>query len=415
MSGLELPIRIGFIPLLDAAPVIAAAEKGFAEAEGLMPLLVKETSWATIRDRLAVRHLDAAHVLAPMPLAANLGMSPMASKMIVPMTLGIGGNTITVSESLWWRLSERGATADFDPMAAVRSLASEVPRRAREGLPKLTFGIVHPHSTHHYALAYWLASAGVVPGRDVELTVLPPSLMGDALGAGQIDGFCAGEPWGSLAADARHGVILTTGGHIWRSSPEKVLGVREQWADANPGPLARLLRAVYRACQWCGQPGNLDELASILSRPEYLAQPEAALRRSLAGEIPTPSGEALAIDNFLMFADKAATFPWLSHALWLYSQMVRWGQVEHSADAMTIARGTYRPALYRSALAALDAPVPAANSKVEGLLDAAKPVGSPSGTLWLGPDGFFDGRAFDPDAIEAYIDSFAHSDMANED
>ncbi len=409
MTGSDEVIRIGFIPLLDAAPLIVAAECGFADAEGLVLDLVRETSWATLRDRLAVRHLDAAHILAPMPIAANLGLTPVPSSMIVPMTLGTGGNTVTVSKNQWERALRNGASPDFSPAEAVSGLAAEVGARQTNGQRKLTFGIVHAFSTHHYSLAYWLASAGITPGRDVELTVLPPSLMGAALEGGQIDGFCAGEPWGSLAVEQGVGAILTTGAHIWRASPEKVLGVRTAWAEANSDQLAGLIRAIYRACEWCGAPENQGELAAILAKQSYLDQAENVIRQSLASKLPTPSGRTLCVSDFLAFAQKAATFPWLSHALWLYTQMVRWGQAEHTAGNLEAARATYKPALYRAALTGLDIPVPAANAKAEGMLSQPTPVGSPTGPLWLGPDGFFDGQIFDPDHIDDYIAGMTRS------
>lgn len=403
MNGSTEAIRIGFIPLLDAAPLIAAVECGFANAEGLEIALMRETSWATLRDRLAVCHLDAAHILAPMPIAANLGLTPMPSPMVVPMTLGTGGNTVTVSNSVWQRVARWGAPPDFSPAKAASALAAEVAARHRSGQRKLTFGIVHAYSTHHYSLAYWLASAGIVPGHDIELTVLPPSLMGAALDSGQIDGFCAGEPWGSLAVQQGAGAIVTTGAHIWRASPEKVLGVRAAWAEANGTAVAALLRAVYRACEWCDAPENQAALAALLAKPAYVDQAEAVIRQSLARRLIGPEDIPIEVSDFLTFAGKAATFPWLSHALWLYTQMVRWGQTPHSARNEAAARATYRPSLYRTGLAGLGIPVPAANAKAEGMLAHPTPVGSPTGPLWLGPDGFFDGRIFDPDRIDAYI------------
>lgn len=407
MTGSGEVIRIGFIPLLDAAPLITAAECGFAEAEGLKLELLRETSWATLRDRLAVRRLDAAHILAPMPIAANLGLTPMPCPMVVPMTLGTGGNTVTVSKRLWERVSRKDVPSGFSPAETASGLAAEVAARNTYGQRKLTFGIVHAFSTHHYSLAYWLASAGVIPGRDIELTVLPPSLMGAALESGQIDGFCAGEPWGSLAVQQDVGAILTTGAHIWRASPEKVLGVRAAWAEANDETVAALLRAVYRACEWCDAPQNLLALSALLAKPAYINQAEDVIRQSLGGRLVGPEGEEVEVSDFLAFARKAATFPWLSHALWLYTQMVRWGQTEHSAQNEAVARGTYQPAMYRAALAGLGIPVPAANAKAEGMLGHPTPVGSPTGPLWLGPDGFFDGRIFDPDHIDAYVAEMA--------
>lgn len=406
MSRQTDTIRIGFIPLLDAAPVVAAAQMGFAAAHGLEIELVRETSWATIRDRLAVGYLDAAHILAPMPVAANLGLTPIPSPMVVPMTLGIGGNTVTVSNDLWARLAERGARPDFAPKPGAHALAAEVSDRSANGLPPLTFGIVHPYSAHHYVLAYWLAYAGILPGRDVELTVLPPSLMGAALAGGQIDGFCVGEPWGSLAWQDQAGTIVTTGSQIWRASPEKVLGVRSAWAEAHPDRLARLVRALYQACLWCDRTENRQELAALLSSADYLNQPEPVLHRTLSRLLPAADGSLRTFDDFLVFADKNATFPWPNHALWLYSQMARWEQVAHTEANMAAARATYRPELYREALAPLGVAVPAANGGAGHPPDRTAGEGSPEATLWQGPGGFFDGRGFDPGHVGAYIAGF---------
>jgi two-component system, oxyanion-binding sensor len=397
-------VRAGFIPLADSAPLVVARECGFAGEEGLNLELIRETSWASIRDRLSVGHFDMAHSLAPMPIAANLGLVPLAFDMTVPMALGSGGNLVTVSSALWEELAANGAPADFDAGAAARALASVVQKRRTKGRPPLVFGIVHPYSAHHYVLAYWLAAAGVLPGRDIELAVVPPPLTPAALARGRLDGFCAGEPWGSVAFRDAGGIALTTNANIWRYGPEKVLGMRSDWATADSGRLSRLLRAVHRACVWCAAPDNATEVVRLLSGTSYLDQPEATIRASLGHGFTRPDGSLRTIDGFLNFSAKAATFPWVSHALWLYSQMVRWGQVNHSDENVARVRRTYRPDLYRAALAPIAVAVPAANAKVEGALTEETHVGSPNGVLSLGPDGFFDGRNFDPDQLDHYID-----------
>ncbi len=224
-------IRAGFMPLIDAAPLIVAARIGFATAEGIAIDLVRETSWASLRDRIAVRHLDVAHMLAPMPIAANLGLTSLPTRLLAPMALGSGGNTITVAMPLWQELAQHGATADFDARRAADAFAAVVRARKAADRSPLTIAVVHPHSAHHYQLAYWLAAAGIDPTRDVDIVVVPPPLTADALSGRQIDAFSAGEPWGSIAVSKGVGCILTTNAHIWRSSPEKVLGVREAWAE----------------------------------------------------------------------------------------------------------------------------------------------------------------------------------------
>ncbi len=399
MARLEHAITAGFLPLLDSALLIIGREKGFAAAQGIDLSLVRETSWANIRDRVAVGHFDVAHMLAPMPIAAALGLSPLAVPVIAPMAMGLGGNAVTVSTPLWQRLSESGAPDTLDARGVGTALASVV----GSGGPRLRFGVVHPHSGHNYELRYWLAASGIDPERDVEIVILPPPLLPDALGTGAIDGYCVGEPWSSVGVDAGAGRIATVKAAIWRSSPEKVLGAGEKWADGNPQALSALLRAMYRASEWCGDRANHEEAAGILSQPRYLDLPAGLLGRGLSGELRVSDGEVRKVADFFIPHQGAATFPWQSHALWFYSQMVRWGHVVHSPEHARKAAATYRPDLYRAAIAALGAPVPAANSKVEGALLHPTPVGAMRGTLTLGPDGFFDGEIFDPGELDAYI------------
>jgi two-component system, oxyanion-binding sensor len=199
-----------------------------------------------------------------------------------------------------------------------------------------------------------------------------------------------------------HGHIATVKAAIWRSSPEKVLGVEERWAAVNPDALSALLRALYHAARWCAEDANRDELAALMAGPAYLARPTEWTLPALSGHLLL-SGEVRTVPDFFLSFARAATFPWKSHALWFYTQMVRWGQVEHNARNASVARDTYRPDLYRAALKPLGAALPAANAKVEGALKTATPVGSAGASLVLGPDGFFDGAIFDPDKVDAYI------------
>lgn len=400
-------ITAGLMPLLDGALLVAAKEKGFAEQERVDLTLVRETSWANIRDRLAVGHFQVAHMLAPMPIACNLGLTPLAAPTIVPLALGLGGNAVTVSKSLWTAMEAHGAKADLDPATAGAALKAVVAERARAGHAPLCFAVVHPHSGHNYELRYWLAACGIDPERDVEIVILPPPLMPDALGAGSIDGYCVGEPWNTAAVMLGRGHIATVKAAIWKGSPEKVLGVQAPWADANPEALAALLRALYRAALWCAEPRNRDELAALLAGPNYVDRPDLWMLPALSGRIGVGDGAVVAVEDFFVPVAKAATFPWKSHALWLYTQMVRWGQVKHDKANEAIARETYRPDLYRAALQPLGVALPGANAKVEGALKRATPVGSAGASLTLGPDGFFDGGLFDPDRIDDYIASEA--------
>ena len=182
-----------------------------------------------------------------------------------------------------------------------------------------------------------------------------------------------------------------------------MLGAQSQWAEQNPEALAALLRSIYRAAQWCAASENVEELAQLLAETAYVDRPADWMLPALTGEIATGSGETIDVADFFLTHEKAAPLPWKSHALWFYSQMVRWGQVPHSAANAEIALQTYRPDLYRAALKPLGVALPGANAKVEGALQAATPVGSAGASLTLGPDGFFDGGLFDPDELDSYI------------
>ncbi len=403
MSEARFQISAGFLPLLDSALLVIAREKGFAGDEGIALHLVRETSWANIRDRIAVGHFQVAHMLAPMPIACNLGLTPLAATTIVPMALGLGGNAVSVSKPLWAELEAHGAVGDLSPRTTGEALKTAVIQRKSAGKPPLRFAVVHPHSGHNYELRYWLAACGIDPDDDVEIVIVPPPLMADALGSGALDGFCAGEPWNTAAVALGHGRIATVKAKIWRSSPEKVLGAEARWAEANPEALAALLRAIHRSARWCAEPANHQELAAILSAPGHVGRPAEWMLPALSGLLRTGPEATVAVEDFFVPQAKAATFPWKSHALWLYSQMVRWRQVKHSVDNAAIARETYRPDLYRAALKPLGVALPGANAKVEGALAAATPVGSAGASLTLGPDGFFDGSRFDPDELDDYI------------
>jgi ABC-type nitrate/sulfonate/bicarbonate transport system substrate-binding protein len=408
-SGGADELTLGFIPLVDCAPLVVAAEMGFAEREGFRLRLVRETSWANIRDRVMLGHFDGAHMLGPMPIAATLGIAQLEQAMVAPIALGLGGNAITLSQALFGTMKARaGVTVGDGPAAMGKALAKVVEARREADEPPLTCAAVYPFSGHNYELRYWLAASGIDPDADVRITVLPPPFMVDALARGRIDGFCVGEPWSSIAVDTGVGTIVTTKSALWRQSPEKVLGMQNAFAMRHPQRVAALVRALWRAGVWLFDPANIEATAEMLSRPGYVGVAPDVIARSLSCHIVRERGGApVHVPDFLVFSDHAANFPWRSHALWFYSQMVRWGQTDFDRSAAERARNVYRPDFYRAALEGTDADLPNAGAKVEGALAIETPVASRRGKLTLGPDGFFDGMLFDPDAVEDYIRSFS--------
>ncbi|MEK7342634.1 MAG: ABC transporter substrate-binding protein [Pseudomonadota bacterium] len=396
-------LKIAFLPLNDAAVLVAAREKGFAEGEGLALDLVRTTSWATLRDRLVFGQVDAAHMLAPLAVAVTLGLSQQAAPIAAPYKLGVNGNMLVMASDFAKALEPDVAARIADPLAAAHDFAAAIGLWRR----KPVIGVVHRFSSHALMLRYWLASAGVDPDRDVLLRVLPPSLTVEAMRAGEIDGFIAGEPWGSAAVEAGLAETVATGERIWRRGVEKVLAFRERWMEENPDTVDRLLRALARAAAWCDDPANHAALADMLSDGRYIDQPADLIARALSGQIVARAGEGpIAHPDFMLFAREATPFPWRSQALWIYSQLVRWNMVPHDPVAATKAGGVFRPDVYRRALANLDVAMPGASMKVEGAVDRPLGVGSRRGELTLGPDRFFDGRIFDPERIDDYLAGF---------
>lgn len=379
---------VGFIPLLDCAPLAVAAEKGFAAEEGLDLRLVRETSWANIRDRVVVGHFDAAHMLGPMAIASTLGVGHLKVPMAAPLSLGLGGNAITVSLRVWDLMVSEGAALSASPRALGEALRNVVRARERANKQPFTFAMVYPFSAHNYELRYWLAASGIDPDRDVRLVVIPPPLLVDAMREGQIDGFCVGEPWNSVAVSVGVGCIALPTTAVWPLSPEKVLGCRLEWTQRHPDRLQALVRSLYKAALWCQQPQNHLELARLLSEPRFVGAPAEILLRGLSNRLCLQrGGEAEHLPEFYVPAAQAATFPWVSHALWFYSQMVRWGQVAFDPEHVAQVRATYRPDLYRLALADTT-DIPSADTKIDAL---------------------FDGVHFDPDDLPAYLKLLSHS------
>ncbi|MDI1294630.1 MAG: ABC transporter substrate-binding protein, partial [bacterium] len=218
----------------------------------------------------------------------------------------------------------------------------------------------------------------------------------------------AGEPWGSAAVEAGLAEAVAIGERIWQRGVEKILAFRDNWMTDNPDLVDRLLRALARSAAWCDDPAHHPVLAQLLSLPHYVDQPSDLILRALSGGIVARAGESpIAHPDFMLFAREATPFPWRSQALWIYSQLVRWGMADHSPDTMAKAAAVFRPDIFRRALADSAMPMPGASMKLEGAVDLPLAVGSRRGELTLGPDRFFDGRIFDPEQVEAYLAGFA--------
>jgi NitT/TauT family transport system ATP-binding protein len=267
------------------------------------------------------------------------------------MALSSGGNAITVSRALWQAMQQCGAGISAQPAVQARALAQVVAQRAAAGQPQLTLAMVFPFSCHHYQLRDWLASGGVDADRDVRLVVLPPPLLVDALRSGQVDGFCVGEPWNSLAVDAGIGVIAAICSDIWPQRPEKVLGMRTRYAEENPDIVAALVRALQGASRWAADAANHHDLAQLLSQPRYVGAPARLLQAALGGSIRTALGhDALPRPDFLRLGG-TALMPREEDARLLLEKMEQCRQVVPDDAARTRAVRSFRGDLFTAATA----------------------------------------------------------------
>lgn len=378
------PLRIGFIPLVDAAALIVAVDKGFAASEGLDVTLVREVSWSNIRDKLNIGLFDAAHLLAPVAIASSLGFGHVKVPIAAPFNLGLNGNAITVSPALHAAIMSEIDGDRFDPMATALALARVVAKRRKSGAEPLTFGMTFPFSTHNYQLRFWMAAGGVDPDEDVRLVVLPPPYMVDSLVNGHVDAFCVGAPWNSVAVDLGVGHILHFVSDILVRAAEKLLAVRQNWSEKNPEVVAALIRAAFRAAEFIEQPQNRAEAARILAQPERIGVDANVIQRTLDGRLKiSPDGTMRESNRYLLVGREAAARPDPMQAAWLYAQMVRWGQASISPEALATAKAVFRPDLYDAAL-----------GREAKLADASGAIGA------------FVGPAFDANDIPGHLAAF---------
>jgi ABC-type nitrate/sulfonate/bicarbonate transport system substrate-binding protein len=344
-------LRIGFIPLCDAAALIVAVDRGFTAAEGLDVELVREISWSNVRDKLNIGIFDAAHLLAPVAIASSLGLGHVKVPIIAPFALGVNGNAITVSPSLHGALMAATDGDIADPLVSARALARVAAQRRVKGEEPLTFGMTFPFSSHNYGLRFWMAAGGADPDEDVRLVVLPPPYMVESLANKQVDAFCVGAPWNSVAVDLGIGFILHFVSEILGRATEKLLAVRSRWAQENAELLSRLVRAHRRAAAFVEDTANREEVTAILAAPNRVGVDWEVVGRTLDGRIKiAPDGTVRASDRYLLVGRKGAARPDDVQAAWLYAQMVRWGQAPLSAEMLAGAKAVFRPDLFDAAL-----------------------------------------------------------------
>lgn len=368
-------IRVGFIPLTDCASVVMAAVKKFDEKYGIKITLSKESSWASVRDKLVSGELDAAHVLYGLVYGLQLGVSGPQHDMAMLMTLNNNGQAITLSN----QLKEAGVT---DAASLKKTI---------DGSPKgtYTFAQTFPTGTHAMWLYYWLANAGIHPFNDVRNVVVPPPQMVMNMKIGNMSGYCVGEPWNQRAILDGIGFTAATTQEIWPDHPEKILGTTSAWVAANPNTARALTAAVLEASRWIdtSDANRIETVKAIAGRAYVNTSPETIQGRML-GDYDNGLGKKWKdAHGMRFFNDGAVNYPYLSDGMWFLTQHRRWGLIDSDPDYLAVAKKINRTDIYKqAATAAGGINLPASDMR--------------SSTL-------FDGKVWDGSNPAEYANSFA--------
>lgn len=373
VSTQKRAVNIGFIPLTDCASVVMAQELGYYKKYGVDVNIIKQASWAAVRDGLLSGDLQAAHLLYSLPLSVYTGIGGAAGKEIpIAMVLDNNGQAITLSNAL-----SAAAGSDLKKSgAAINALI------AAKKAP--TLAVTFPGGTHDIWMRYWLAAIGV-PQSKVGIIVVPPPQMVANMKVGNMDGFCVGEPWGGVAVDQNIGFTALTSQQLWKHHPEKVLGLNKDFSTQTDEVKA-VMRAILDASAWLDSLPNRRAAAKVISASKYVNASESVIQARLEGRYALGAGQGTRqfLGDQMMFSRAGATnAPRHAHAIWFMAQYVRFGLLKQAPDYSAVASKLLMTDLYAQV------------AREAGLKVPADDMSSFTITL--------DGARFDPKNPAAYI------------
>jgi len=349
-------VRVGFIPLTDCASVVMASVLGFDKKYGIKITPTKESSWASVRDKLVNGEMDAAHVLYGLVYGVHLGVSGPKKDMAVLMAINNNGQAITLSK----KLAEKGAVDGA-------SLAKLMAREKRE----YTFAQTFPTGTHAMWLYYWLAANGINPMKDAKVITVPPPQMVANMRVGNMDGFCVGEPWGARAIADGIGFTAITTQDIWKDHPEKVLGTTSEWVVKYPNTARALTAAVLEAGRWIDASlSNKNRMAQTIAEKSYVNTSVDVINRRILGRYQNGLGKTWDDPNYMKFYNGGAVnYPYLSDGMWFLTQHKRWGLLKQDVDYLAVAKSINRIDLYKDAAVMTKTSVPRDSMRSSTLVD----------------------------------------------
>ncbi|MCC5858285.1 MAG: ABC transporter substrate-binding protein [Ectothiorhodospiraceae bacterium] len=377
--------RLGFIALTDAAPLFVAAEKGLFDKHGMTDVQVlKQSSWGTTRDNLVLGSprggIDGAHILTPMPYLMTAGAMSEQVDMAILARLNLAGQCISVGNEY------RELQVGLDTSGFGKALAGK-----RAGGDEVRAAMTFPGGTHDLWIRYWMAAGGIDPDRDVATIVVPPAQMVANMRVGSMDTFCVCEPWNQQLINQNIGYTANTTGELWHNHPEKAFAMRADYVEANPNAARALTMAVMEAQMYCEDPQNREEVARICSRRRWIHAPFEDIVDRMKGHFDYGTGRV--VENHpdqMRYWKDHASYPFRSHDLWFLVENQRWGRLPMELDRQALINRVNREDIWRKAATAL----------------GVDPEDIPDSTS-RGVETFFDGKVFDPENPDAYLDSLA--------
>ena len=357
-------VKIGFIPLTDCASVVMASVLGIDKKYGVKIVPTKESSWASVRDKLVNGELDFAHVLYGLVYGVHLGVGGQKKDMAVLMTLNNNGQAITLSK----KLADKGA---IDGASLAKLMAAE----KREYTIAQTF----PTGTHAMWLYYWMAANGINPMKDAKVITVPPPQMVANMRVGNMDGFCVGEPWNHRAIMDGIGITATTTQDIWKDHPEKVLGTTAEYAKKYPNTSRAVTAAILEASRWIDASiANRNKMAETIADKAFVNTSVDAVNQRILGRYQNGLGKTWDDPNSMKFYNEGlVNFPYLSDGMWFLTQHKRWGILKEHPDYLKVAQEINQIGLYKDAAAASKTAVPKDAMRTSKLFD---------GVVWDGKD-----------------------------
>ena len=349
-------LKVGFIPITCATPIIMAKPMGFYEKHGLNVDVIKTAGWAVIRDKTLNKEYDAAHMLSPMPLAITLGVGSNPQPYTMPAVENINGQAITLA-------------------------IKHKDKRDPKDWKGFKFAVPFDYSMHNYLLRYYLAEHGIDPDTDVQIRAVPPPEMVANLRADNIDGFLGPDPMNQRAVFDGVGFIHVLSKEIWEGHPCCAFAASKEFVTSTPNTYAALLKAIIDATAFAHKPENRKQIAEAIAPANYLNQPQIVLEQILTGTFADGLGNIRKEPNRVDFDP----FPWQSFAVWIMTQMKRWGQIKGDVDYAKVAQEVFLATDTTKLMREVGLTPPSSTTKSFSVM----------------------GKTFDPAKPDEYIKSFA--------